>query len=180
MNVSNSLINFSFLVGMTGAILQSQGKAQEAVQPNLGIYGETASYCGAGAVARNPVTIPNIGCFRLSPGHAAVGRFSTHRVEVSVNSQGHEIFSVNGAPVVETHETASGTQLPYVGVGGVAGYRFCEGPTDRNTGCPVSITIFSRDADRTALFMVSECLPPKYRLCVTTQANWDYEKSRAH
>lgn len=103
-----------------------------------------------------------------------------HRVEVSLDNAGNEAFKVDGALITDTGNTASGTNLAYVGAGGVAGYRFCEGPTDRNNGCPASITIYSRAADKSVLFMVSQCMGPKYRVCVLTQENWDYEKSRQH
>jgi hypothetical protein len=162
----------------TGPPPPAQARAQDPAQSNLGVYGKTSAYCGPQAIPRNSPTIPEIGCFHLSPGHRATGTFSTHRVEVSVDSAGKEAFKVDGALVMEARDTASGTKLPYVGVGGVAGYRFCEGPTDRDTGCPADITIFSRNSDKTVLFMVSECLPPEYHLCVSTQENWNYAKSQ--
>ncbi len=166
------------LIAIANALFLSQASADETLPPNLGVYGKLSSYCGTKEIGRNIQTIPEIGCFYISVGHVAVGTVASHRVELSVDHTGNEIFKVDGALVVETHDTASGTQLPYVGVGGVAGYRFCEGPTDRNTFCPVSITVFSRNSDKTILFMVSECLPPDYHACVTTKENWDYERSR--
>jgi len=178
MNISSIRTICSLLLGTTGVLLLAQARAQDPAQSNLGVYGKTSTYCGPQAIPRNSPTIPEIGCFYLSPGHRATGTLSTHRVEVSVDSAGKEAFKVDGALVMEARDTASGTKLPYVGVGGVAGYRFCEGPTDRNTGCPADITIFSRNSDKTVLFMVSECLPPEYHLCVSTQENWNYAKSQ--
>jgi hypothetical protein len=180
MNISRIRTICSLLLGTTGLLLLAQVRAQDPAQSNLGVYGKTSTYCGAEAIPRNSPIIPEIGCFYLSPGHRATRTFSTHRVEVSVDSAGVEVFKVDGALVMEARDTASGTKLPYVGASGAAGYRFCEGPTDRNTGCPATITIFSSDSDKTVLFIVSECLPPTYRVCVTTQENWNYEKSRLH
>lgn len=168
------------LIATVSALFFAQASAQEALPSSLGVYGKLPSYCGTKEIARNVQSIPEIGCFYLSAGHGAVGTFASHRVEVSVDDAGIEVFKVDGASIVETRETASGTQLPYVGVGGTAGYRFCERPADRNTGCPVSITVFSRNPDKTILFTVSECVPPEYRVCVSTQENWNYEKSRRH
>jgi len=168
------------LIAASSALFLAHASAQVTLPSRLGVYGKLSAYCGTEEIVRNIQTIPAIGCFSLSAGHGAVGTFASHRVEVSVDDAGNEVFKVDGALLVETHDNASGTQLPYVGVGGVAGYRFCEGPTDRNTGCPASITIFSRNSDKTILFMVSQCFPPEYHLCVTTQQNWDFEKSRRH
>jgi hypothetical protein len=159
-------------------MLLVEARAQDL--SNLGVYGKTSSYCGRGAVPRDVSTIPLIGCFYLSAGHGAKGTLSKHRIDLSVDSAGNEVFKVDGTLITDTRDTASLTNLPYVGAGGVAGYRICEGATDRNIGCPTTITVFSRNPDKTVLFEVVECLPPGYRLCVSTQENWDYEKSRIH
>jgi hypothetical protein len=180
MNTVSQRTIYFVLIATANALCLSQARAEETLPPNLGVYGKLSSYCGTKEIARNIQTIPEIGCFYLSVAHVAEGTIASHRVEISVDYAGNDVFKVDGALVVETHDTASGTQLPYVGVGGVAGYRFCEGPTNRNTFCPVSITVFSRNSDKTILFMVSECLPPDYHSCVTTKENLDYERSRRH
>jgi hypothetical protein len=127
-----------------------------------------------------PEQTNQVGCFYLSAGHQALGTFATHLVEVAVDATGAEVFKVDGHVVVEMHGTPTSTNLPFVKAGGVAGYSICKGEAGRYSGCPSSITIFSRDPDKVVLFVVSECLPPKYSLCVTTQENWDYEKARLH
>jgi len=80
--------------------------------------------------------------------------------------------------VKEDRHTATWTNLPYVSEGGVAGYLFSKEAEDRNSPHPSHIEIYSRNPDKSILFMVVECLPPNSRLCVTTQKNWDFEKSR--
>jgi hypothetical protein len=180
MNIRYKNIDLTVILAMTGLLLVARTQAQEPGESHLGAYGKTSTYCGVKAVPRNQPTIPQVGCFYLSAGHRATGTLATHFIEISVDDAGTEIFKVDGQRITETHDTATWTNLPYVTVGGVAGYSICERPTDRNSGCPSSITIFSRDPDKAVLFLVSECLPPQYRLCVTTQANWDYEKSRLH
>jgi hypothetical protein len=180
MNIRYEDIDLSVILALTGLLLVAQTRAQEPSEPHLGVYGRTTTYCGGEAIPRNEPVLPQIGCFSLSAGHRATGTLATHSVEVSVDDAGAEIFKVDGQRITETHDTATWTNLPYVKVGGVAGYSICERPTDRNSACPSSITIFSRDPDKAILFVISECLPPKYRLCVTTQANWDYEKARLH
>jgi hypothetical protein len=164
----------------TGLLFLARTHAQQPTESHFGAYGKTSTYCGVEVVPRNQPTIPQVGCFYLSPGHRATGTVATHLVELSVDGAGMEAFKVDGQRITDTLDTATRTNLPYVKAGGVAGYSICEGPTDKNSGCPSSITIFSRDPDRAVLFMVSQCLPPEYRVCVTTQANWDYEKSRRH
>jgi hypothetical protein len=176
LNIKSTLFVLLAMAGLPFA----QARAQAPADSPLGVYSKPSTFCGGGTIAQNPTTIPQIGCFHLSSGHAASGTFSMHRVEVSLDNAGNEAFKVDGALITDTGNTASGTNLAYVGAGGVAGYRFCEGPTDRNNGCPASITIYSRAADKSVLFMVSQCMGPKYRVCVLTQENWDYEKSRQH
>lgn len=180
MNIRHKNIDLTVILAMTGLLLVARTQAQEPGESHLGVYGKTSSYCGDKAVPRNEAIIPQVGCFYLSAGHRATGTLATHSVEISVDAAGTEMFKVDGQRITETHDTASWTNLPYVTVGGVAGYSICERPTDRNSGCPASITIFSRDPDKAVLFVVVQCLPPIYHLCATTQANWDYEKSRLH
>jgi hypothetical protein len=155
----------------------ARAQVQEPDLSRLGVYGKTSTYCGAKAIPQNEPTIPQVGCFYLSAQHRATGRFATHRVEVSVDQAGMAVFEVDGTRIIDTHDTATWTNLPYVSAGGVAGYSFCEGPTDRRSGCPSSITIFANRGNG-ILFVVSKCLPPSYHVCVTTQENWDYENSR--
>lgn len=180
MTILNAKSALFVLATTAGLLALAPTKAQGPADSPLGVYSKTSTYCGKEAIPQNPLTIPQVGCFHLSSRHTASGTFSTHRVEVSVDDTGNEVFKVDGTLVSDTRNTASGTNLAYVGAGGVAGYRFCEGPADRNTGCPARISIYSRDADKSVLFMVSECLAPQYHLCVLTQENWDYERSRQH
>lgn len=161
-------------------LLLDQAQAQQPGESHLGAYRRTSTYCGGAMIPRNQPTIPQVGCFYLSAGHRATGTVARHLIEVSVDDAGTEIFKVDGQRITDTRDIASRTNLPFVKAGGVAGYSICEGPTDRNSGCPSSITIFSRGPDKSVLFVVAKCLPPEYHLCVTTQANWDYEKSRRH
>jgi hypothetical protein len=176
----NTRMAVSVLLAISSLLPLGQAKAGEPAKSPIGVYGKTSTYCGAEAIQRNPPTIPQIGCFYLSAGHGATGTFATHLVELSVDGAGKEIFKVDGTRITDTHDTATWTNLAYVSAGGVSGYSICEGPTDRNSGCPSSLTIFSRDPDKAVLFLVSQCLPPDFRVCVTTQSNWDYEKSRRH
>jgi hypothetical protein len=161
-------------------VIFAHARAQTPDLSKLGVYGKTSTYCGTKEIARNPQAIPDVGCFYLSSGRHAIGTLASHHIDVSVDNAGVEVFMVDGDLVVDTRDTASGTNIAYVGASGTTGYRFCEGATDRNTGCPISLIAFSRNADKSIFFMVSECVPPNYRLCVTTQENWDYEKSRQH
>jgi hypothetical protein len=180
MKIQYKNAELTVIVAVMGLLFIPCSRAQESAEPHLGAYGKASTYCGADAAPRNEPSIPQVGCFYLSAGHRATGTFATHLVEVTVNTAGAEIFKVDGHVVVETQGTATSTNLPYVKVGGVAGYSICKGQTDRASGCPSSITVFSRDPDKVVLFVVSECLPPKYSLCVTTQENWDYEKAHLH
>jgi hypothetical protein len=173
-------IGAAFLVTTNLVPLLTRTPAQAADLSRLGSYSRLSTYCGVKTIPRNEVAIPLIGCFYLSPAHKAKGALATHRVALSVDSGGNEIFEVDGVTIMDDRGTASGTNLPFVGAGGVEGYRFCEVATDRNTGCPANITIFSHNPDKTVLFMVSECLPPKYYVCVSTQENLDYEKTHPH
>jgi len=161
-------------------LFPNQAKAQEVNLSHLGAYGKTSTFCGEQPIKQNDPTIPWIGCFILTPGKKATGTFQSHKVETSVDSQGNEIFIVDGSLVKEDRHTATWTNLPYVSEGGEAGYSFSTEATDRNSYHPSRITIFSRNPDKSILFMVSECLPPAYNVCVSTQENWDYEKSRGH
>jgi hypothetical protein len=172
--IAVAIFTTTSLPGFTGAQAEQPGAS------HLGAYGKTSTYCGAEAIPRNQPTIPQVGCFYLSAGHRAIGTFATHSVEISIDDTGAAIFIVDGQRISESHDTASWTNLPYVTAGGVAGSSICEKPTNRNAACPSRITIFSKDPDKAILFSVSACLPPQYHLCVTTQANWDYEKSRVH
>lgn len=155
-------------------------EAHAADLSRLGPYGRISSFCGPGIIPRDEATFPFTGCFFLSSGHVATRILATHRITVSVDTAGHEVFAADGVTVMEDRGTASGTNLAFVGISGEAGYRFCAGPTDRNIRCPARVTVFSRSADKSILFMVSECLPPQYDVCVSTQNNWDHEKSRQH
>ena len=161
-----------------GCLFAGRIQSQESGGSPLGPYGKTSTFCGAGAIPRDQPGIPRIGCFYLSHGHQAAGTIATHLIELSVDDAGVESFKVDGRLVTDTRDTATWTNLPYVSAAGVEGYLICEGPTDRNRGCPASVTVFSRDPDHSVLFVVSNCFPPEYRVCVSTQANLDYERSR--
>lgn len=142
----------------------------------LGAYSDVKSYCGTGPLPRNVATIPWIGCFILSPGHGAAGTFSNHLVEVTVGENGEEVFTVDGT-VIKDQPTPSRTNVEFVHPT-VGGYSFCEaaGPD----ACATSVGVWSRNPDHTVLFTVAECLPPTYHVCVLSQENWDYQKSREH
>lgn len=145
----------------------------------LGAYAATSTFCGPGRVPADPVAIPWIGCFSLSAGHNAGGTFANRSVNVAVDASGHETFTVDGIVVhdeLEPPQPRSRTNLPFVYTDGSGGYRVCPGYADR---CPSDVGVFSRNPDRSVLFMISECLPPDYNACVSTQDNWNYEVSRA-
>jgi hypothetical protein len=170
------------LILCLSVVVFARTHAQQSADSHLGVYGKLSTYCGKQVIPRDPSAIPEFGCFYLSAGRGAKGTFATHRVEISVDGAGKEAFKVDGTLVVDTHDTATWTNLPYVMAGGAAGYSICEGPTDRisGLGCPSTIEVWSRNPDKTILFLVSECLPPEYRQCVVSQAGWDYAKSRRH
>lgn len=144
---------------------------------SLGAYGRLSTWCGSKPIPRDVTALPSIGCFELSPGRSAVGTISGHRIEVSVDEKGQEVFRADGTVVTELHDRLHRfTNLPYVHTMGVDGYKFCSDAS--SPSCPSDITVFSRNQDKTILFFVSKCLPPDYRVCVTTQQNWDYEASK--
>jgi hypothetical protein len=161
-----------------GWFVEHDAIEQDCVAPGLGAYGCTSSYCGKGPIPRDIEEIPWIGCFSLSAGHTARGMLSNQHVEVTVDATGEEVFTVNGTVVrnVDPARSTSGTNVPFAGSMGVAGYRFCQ---DASRGCPSDIEVFSRNPDKSVLFMVAECLPPNYGVCVLDQENWDYEMRRS-
>jgi hypothetical protein len=157
-----------------GLIFSQQAVAQDTTPSPLGVYGATSTYCGKGVVPKNGKTIPLIGCFQLSAGHSAIGEFSGHTVKVTVDGAGHEAFTVDGKLI---GEMAGRPTLPFVRpAGGGAGYAICQNAS--SPSCPANITVFARNPDGSVLFVVAECLAPTNHVCVTTQENWDYEKSR--
>lgn len=159
-----------------GFLFTQQTTAMDATPSPLGIYGATSTYCGKGPVQQNVKTLPLIGCIQLSAGHGASGEFSGHAVKVIVDGAGHEAFTIDGTLIGEMGGRPS---LPFVRpAGGGAGYAICQDAS--SPSCPANITVFSRNPDRSVLFVVAECLPPTNHVCVTTQENWDYEKSRQH
>jgi len=83
------------------------------------------------------------------------GVFAGHSVVVAVDSDGMEVYSVDGTKTYEG--------------------RFCNDAT--HVSCPSSLTVLDRNPDKSVSFMMSECFSPTYHVCVTTQENWDYEKS---
>jgi hypothetical protein len=164
---------------VTSAVFPLHQAAAQSSSP-LGPYASLKTFCGEAPIPQNIATIPWIGCLALSAGHSATGTFSNQHVEVAVDPGGQEIFTVNGTVVTEKTDPQThvrGTNLAYVRVGGLAGYSIC--PDNAGPGnCPSSINIFSRNPDKSVLFMVSECFPPQYKACALTQSMWDYEKSR--
>lgn len=145
--------------------------------PSLAKYGLPKTYCGTDDIPRDVTTIPWIGCFILSAGHSATGTLSNHSIEVTVDADGDEVFSADGTVITINRlpqRPAYGTNVPYVYVVG-SGYGFCEGAG--TPYCPAHIGVFSRNADGSVLFTVSECFPPENRVCVLTQENWELYKS---
>jgi hypothetical protein len=168
-------VDRSVFAGLALVILLFTGhrsEAQTSTASHLGVYGETSTYCGTGGITQNASAIPWIGCFSLSAGHSATGTFSNQKVEVTVDAAGQETFMVNGVAITTSQRA---TNLPYVHPSG-GGYSIC--PDTAPDNCPTHIDVFSRNADRSVLFMVAECFPPPlYRKCVLTQQNWDFEQS---
>ena len=145
----------------------------------LGVYRAATTYCGLDPIRQDPAILPEIGCFVLSPGHVAKGTFSGHAVEVSVAPTGEETFNVDGTQIRsffdQTKNPSVFTNLRFVRpAGGGSGYAVC---LDDGRNCPSSINVFSRNADKTVLFTVSECLPPAYLACAISRENWNYLKS---
>lgn len=163
-----------FAIGLAFALASGVQAARADAPPSLAKFGMPKTYCGTDDVLRDVTTIPWIGCFILSAGHSATGRLSNHRIEVTVGADGNEVFTADGTAIVinrPPQRPASGTNVPYVHVVG-SGYGFCE---DAGTSpCPANIGVFSRNADHSVLFTVSECYAPEYRVCVLTQKNWDF------
>jgi hypothetical protein len=168
----------SSLIALRGLVFGAEAEAQSLWSPPLSVYASPKTYCGDAGIPQNVAAIPWIGCFSLSAGHAATGTLSGQH---AVDANGDEDFTVNGTSVVYQRgpqRPASGTNLPLVHTMGVAGYSFCKDATDIR--CPSSITVFSRNPDKSVLFMVAECLPPTHKMCVLTQQTWDYYMSRLH
>jgi hypothetical protein len=138
----------------------------------------TGSYlllCGQETIPRDVMTIPWIGCFSLSAGHSAIDTFSNQKVEVAVDAAGQETFTVNGTAITIRDPLA--TNLPYVRRSPL-GYAICPDDAKSDSSCPSRIEVFFRNADKSILFVVSECLPPSNQVCAMTQKNWDFEQSR--
>lgn len=157
---------------MNGLLLCHQAAAQSSNSSPASSY---ALLCGDDPISRDASTIPWIGCFYLSAGHSATGTFANQKVEVSVDAAGNDIFKVNGTVVTRTRDP-QGTNVPYVRPTG-SGYSVCPDATSDN--CSSGIDVHSHNADKTVLFVVSECLPPRNRehVCVLKQKDWDFENS---
>jgi hypothetical protein len=158
---------------MCFSIIQAQAQTPDVIAPRLGPYGRLDSYCGKDDIPKNPFSIPWIGCFYLEKWRVSIGDFLNHRVEVDVDPDGKEVFIVDNVTVVTTRDPITHkpvTNLPFVRTASTPGYIICE---EDNSNCPARIEVFSRNPDKSVLFMVSECLP-EHRLCASTQANWDY------
>lgn len=165
-----ALVSYSLIIVLSARA--SANAMDFSSDPMTGTLGST--YCRNHPIQHDNPSIPWIGCFYLSAGHHAEGTFSSHHVEAGVDPTGSEIFIVDGT-VVEAQTTESHTNLPFVRLDPV-GYEFCEDST--STSCPTQIAVFSRDSDKSILFLVSECFRPKYQYCVTSQEEWDSEVSR--
>jgi hypothetical protein len=169
-------------LGLAAAVVSNASLAQtpQVIAPRLGAYGRLDTYCGAGQIPHDPAEIPLIGCFYLSQGHKTAATIQNHRVEVSVNEAGEEVFSVDGSYVHEINgpqAPPSHTNLPDVRPSG-SGYGICENAA---TGyCPTDISVFARNLDKSVLFTVAECLPPDNRICVLSKKAWDFERERLH
>lgn len=153
-------------------ISEAWAQVPEVIVPNLGPYGRLSSYCGEGEIPKNPFSIPQLGCFYLDKWRVAIGDFLNHRVEVDVDPDGKEVFIVDDVTVVTTRDPTTHkpvTNLPFIKPGGTPGVTICE---EDGSACPTRIEVFSRNPDKSVLFMVSECLP-EHRLCASTQAGWD-------
>jgi len=153
--------------------------AQNDMSSPLGRYDSISEYCGAEAIPKDTISIPWIGCFYLSVGHRAIGKLANQNVEVAVDGTGREVFTVDGTPIAHVlgQQDPGKTTSPYVHLAG-AGYSFCEDVSF--ISCPAMIAVYSRNPDRSVLFMVSECFPPAYHICATTQTGWDFEKRLQH
>ena len=168
------------LVGLAliASLVASSAHAENASSP-LGSYANLSTYCGHDPIQTDPATIPEFGCFRLTSKHTASATISTHVVQVGVGDDGNEFFSADGIQIEEVPDPSRKPphkiNLPFVNEAS-SGYGFCE--NDATGYCPVHITVFSRDPDKSVLFMVSHCLPPNNQVCVSTKRNWDYEMSK--
>ncbi len=143
-------------------------------------YRPAPRLCGEKSAPLNVETIPWIGCFYLAPGHNSTGTFIGHKVDIGVDVDGVGQFIVDGAAIEYTRKstkTTSGTNIPYVGTVGGSGISICN--DGERSSCPSLISVISSNEDKTILFSVAECLPPDFRTCVLTKANWDYKISHA-
>lgn len=165
-----ALISYSLIIVLSAC--SSANAMDRSNDSTTGTLGST--YCRNHPIQHDAPSIPWIGCFYLSAGHHAEGTFSFHNVEVGVDPSGLAIFIVDGT-MVEAQPSESHTNLSFVRRDPI-GYEFCEGTTA--TSCPTHIAVFSRDTDKSVLFLVSECFAPKYQYCVTSQDEWDSEVDR--
>ncbi len=143
-------------------------------QAQLSVWGKAGTYCGQKLVPLNPTKLPSLGCFQLSSGHSAKGIFAGNKIDLSITEQGQEVVKANG--VVVTNSGGSTVRL------GGAGYLFCSvaaSPTNPfPSSCATQIDVFSRNPDKSVLFIVSECVLPQYQVCASDQDNLDFlEKS---
>ena len=171
------------LLALSGAIAALPANNAHAQNPPLSAlspYGRLSTWCGRNPIPREVVTLPSIGCFVLSPAHSASGEIAGHRVEVGVDENGQDVFTADGTVVTAIYDPQQHpprfSNLPYAHTMGGDGFAFCLGST--NLSCPSTIEVFSRNPDKTVLFIVSNCLPPDYRVCVNTQESWNYETSK--
>lgn len=139
----------------------------------LGAYGQLSTYCGNGAIPRDPVSIPALGCFYLSANQSASGDFVGHRIRLTVDALGSETYAVDGTTILSTgiRSTNVADVKP-----SSSGYALCLPDGDK---CPIRLDVFSRNPDHTVLFTVSQCAPPQYKVCAITPENYEYAKSHS-
>ncbi len=180
---SNSYLRmiFPILVTLVAVDLFATNKAKAQLSDpasRLGPYGLMKTYCGSEPIPHDVTQVPWIGCFYLSAGNSAVGLLSKHRIEVAVSPNGEESFKVDGTLVTEVQgpqRPVSGTNVPFARVSGVAGYHLCEDADGK--ACSSIINIYNRTPDKAILFMVAECLPPRYHTCTQNKEMWEYMNS---
>jgi hypothetical protein len=134
--------------------------------------------CGEKGVAWDVATIPQIGCFALSPGKSATGTFLGTIIKVSVDANGKEVITADGKPAPDdSRQSSLKVNNMYVKVGGVAGAMFCEDSNGVEGDCVASIDVMSNNPDKSVNFDVSKCLKGKEMVCAGNQEVWDYVKS---
>jgi hypothetical protein len=165
-------LGIRILGAMAIALVTSQPEAQ-TLSPDLAPYAAIENWCGRGEIPLNPTTIPWIGCFHLSAGRDVAGEFLNHHVVIKIGDDGKRVLAVDGTVIYSDNTPAQEHILPFM-ISNSDGYGICEGTS--TTKCHSYIGPFKKLPDKSIIFVTTECLPPGYWVCVTTQANWDYEE----